>query len=133
MPKVKSYSAAWLSKNALGHQLFEPSSDTLRARALSPAAASRKEAAPGPRRTIANRGTQVFVANGREIRWGDLAYLKEQWSNGQSRGRSGGRGFRLKREDSTQSLEDSIEFENAAGMRVSCANAHQLWMKSTRR
>ncbi|KAL6851100.1 hypothetical protein ACO1O0_008228 [Amphichorda felina] len=118
MPKVKSYSAAWLSKNAPGHQLFEPSSDALRARALSPAAASKKEAAPGPRRTIANRGTQVFVANGREIRWGDLAYLKEQWSNGQGRGRGGSYGSRIKREDSTHSIQESVEFDNAAGMRT---------------
>ena len=121
MPKVKSYSAAWLAKNTPGHQLFEPSSDALRARALSPAATSKRESTPGPRRTIANRGTQVFVANGREIRWGDLAYLKEQWSNAQGRGRGSSYGARIKREDPTQSILDSVELENAGGMRVSCA------------
>ena len=34
---------------------------------------------PGPRRTIARRGTEVFVANGREIRWADLVTMKDNW------------------------------------------------------
>lgn len=123
MPKVKSYSAAWLSKNTPGHQLFEPSSDSLRARALSPANASKKDAAPGPRRTIATRGTQAFVAAGREIRWGDLAYFKEQWSNERNRNGNYG-GARIKREDSTQPLNESVEGDGPPGIRVSlCSTA----------
>lgn len=120
MVKVKSYSAAWLSKNTTGHQLFEPSSETLRSRALSPANSTKKEQAPGPRRTIAHKGTQVFVAAGREIRWGDLAYLKEQWSTRQPRGRTGSQVPGIKREESMQSIEDSFGLENVAGIRVSC-------------
>ncbi|KAI9167417.1 Nucleoporin NUP82 [Paramyrothecium foliicola] len=118
MPKVKSYSAAWLSKNALGHQLFEPSSDALRSRALSPSYASaRKQASAGPRRTIARRGTEVFVAVGKEIRWGDLAYLKEEWSNKQVKAKSGSLP-RIKREDSSQSFDGQGEPSNANGLRT---------------
>ena len=118
MPKVKSYSAAWLSKNAPGHQLFEPSSETLRARAISPANASKRDSIPGPRRTIATRGTQAFVAAGREIRWGDLAYFKEQWSSERTRNGNYG-GVRIKREDSTQPMDDGAEAGNPPGIRVS--------------
>ncbi|KAF4123102.1 nucleoporin NUP82 [Geosmithia morbida] len=115
MPKVKSYSAPWLSKNAPGYQLFEPSTESLRSRALSPAAASsRRESAPGPRRTIANRGTQVFVASGRDIRWGDLAYIKDRWTERLSSGKTGNfGGVRIKQED--EDVTETIENEDGAG------------------
>lgn len=118
MPKVKSYSAAWLSKNAPGHALFEPSSEASRSRALSEPYSSKKKSVAGPRRTIARRGTEVFVAVGREIRWGDLAYLKDEWTSRHSKGRSGS-APRIKREDSTQSVGSDIDLERAKGLRVS--------------
>ncbi|KND92271.1 hypothetical protein TOPH_03206 [Tolypocladium ophioglossoides CBS 100239] len=117
MPKVKHFSAAWLSGNAPGHQLFEPSAESIRSRALSPSYSSKKKAIPGPRRTIARRGTEVFVAVGKEIRWADLAYLKDEWTTKQSRGRSGS-GIRIKREDSYQSIEGDGEIDSAAGFRT---------------
>lgn len=116
MPKVKSYSAAWLSSNAPGHRLFEQSPEASKSRGLESTYASKKKHIPGPRRTIARRGTEVFVAVGREIRWGDLAYLKDEWANRHSKGRSS-QGVRIKREDSTQSLDDD-NLENTAGLRV---------------
>jgi nucleoporin NUP82 len=116
MPKVKSYSAAWLSNsNAPGRQLFEPSADTIRSRALS--SPSKPKTVLGPRRTIARRGTEVFAAVGKEIRWADLAYLKDGWLTRQPRGRSGSAGVRIKREDSIQSIEDG-DLEAAPGLRV---------------
>ncbi|TWU73547.1 hypothetical protein ED733_003874 [Metarhizium rileyi] len=116
MPKVKSYSAAWLSnKNAPGRQLFDPPADDIRSRALSPPSKARSTL--GPRRTIARRGTEVFVAVGREIRWADLAYLKDEWSTKHSSGRSGSAGVRIKREDSDPSIEHE-EVEAAPGLRV---------------
>ncbi|PFH55241.1 hypothetical protein XA68_10296 [Ophiocordyceps unilateralis] len=88
MPKVKQFSAAWLSGNAPGRQLFEPSTESLRYRALSPSFASKKQQPTcGPRRTIARRGTEVFVAVGKEIRWGDLVYLRDDWATKQPRAR----------------------------------------------
>ncbi|KAL7947294.1 hypothetical protein V8C42DRAFT_282687 [Trichoderma barbatum] len=114
MPKVKCYSAAWLSKNTPGNQLFEPSAESLRSRALSP---SKKKQLPGPRRTIARRGTEVFVAVGKEIRWGDLVYLKEEWTDKQSRRRSSV-GVRIKREDDTLQSIDTDATEAAGGWRI---------------
>lgn len=118
MPKVTSYSAAWLAKNAPGHQLFQPSPEAARSRALTSPYASRKKALLGPRRTIARRGTEVFVAVGKEIRWGDLAYIKEDWSNNHSREHRGS-STRIKREDSTVNLEDIPDIEVIGGLRVS--------------
>jgi nucleoporin NUP82 len=116
MPKVKSYSAAWLSSNAPGHRLFEPSSEASKPRSLESTYSSKKKTIPGPRRTIAHRGTEVFVAVGREIRWGDLAYLKDEWANRYSK-RGSSQGIRIKREDSTQPFDDE-DLESAAGLRV---------------
>lgn len=120
MPKVKCYSAAWLSKNAPGNQLFEPSPDGIRSRALSPAYTSKKKQVAGPRRTIARRGTEFFIAVGKEIRWGDLVYLKEEWSEKQARKRHS-QSPHIKREDSLLSTIEHGDHESAGGLRV-CAN-----------
>lgn len=120
MPKVKCYSAAWLSKNAPGHQLFEPLPEVARSRSLASPYAAKKKTIQGPRRTIARRGTEVFVAVGKDIRWGDLAYIKEEWTNNQSRERRGS-STRIKREDSTVNLDDIPDFEAIGGLRVSAA------------
>ncbi|KJZ77031.1 hypothetical protein HIM_03352 [Hirsutella minnesotensis 3608] len=117
MPKVKHYSASWLAGGAPGHQLFEPSAEAIRSRALSPSYASKKKAAVGPRRTIARRGTEVFVAVGKEIRWADLVYLKDEWTAKQSRNRSSS-GARIKREDSFRSIGGDDNVEYAAGFRT---------------
>lgn len=76
--RVKAYTPSWLSKPAPGHSLFAASAEDLRSSISSPFN-SRKKPRPGPRRAIARRGTEVFVAVNREIRWGDLVYLKESW------------------------------------------------------
>lgn len=120
MPKVKCYSAAWLSKNAPGHQLFEPSAETARSRALTSPYASKKKTALGPRRIIARRGTEVFVAVGKEIRWGDLAYIKDRWANNPRERRASS--TRIKREDSNVPMEDIPSIETVGeGLRVSDA------------
>ncbi|KAF7559967.1 hypothetical protein G7046_g4186 [Stylonectria norvegica] len=93
MPKVKSYSAAWLSQNAPGHRLFQPSAETSRSQALSPPYAPKKKTVAGPRRTIARRGTEVFVA-------GKTAH-----------------GPRIKREDSSQSI-GGADLESMSGLRT---------------
>jgi len=83
MPKVTSYTPAWLSKRTEkptpGHEVFIASSTQ---------DAVKKAIRAGPRRTIARRGTsEIFVAVGKEIRWTDLAKLKENW-DGQTQGGS---------------------------------------------
>lgn len=82
MPKIKSFAPSWLNEPSPGHRLFEPSVDHVKAQASLPYG---KKPKPGPRRTIARRGTEVFVAAGKEIRWGDLVTLKESWETTQAR------------------------------------------------
>ncbi|EAQ91421.1 hypothetical protein CHGG_03356 [Chaetomium globosum CBS 148.51] len=102
MPKIKSFAPSWLNEPSPGHKLFAQSSDDAR---LSMALPYGKKPKPGPRRTIARRGTEVFVAVGKQIRWGDLAYLKESWETNHARSSSG---TRIKRE----SPDDSFDNEN---------------------
>ncbi|KAK3942386.1 hypothetical protein QBC46DRAFT_256331 [Diplogelasinospora grovesii] len=97
MPKIKSFAPSWLNEPSPGHKLFELSSEDVK---LGPASlAYSKKSKPGPQRTIARRGTEVFVAAGKQIRWGDLAYLKESWESKQSPG------VRIKREGSDGSFD----------------------------
>ncbi|KAL5443707.1 hypothetical protein PMIN06_008620 [Paraphaeosphaeria minitans] len=70
MPKVVSHTPRWLQRPSRGHELFAPKPSTNRALA-------QKEKAPGIRKTIAARNSEVFVAVGNEIRWADLEALKE--------------------------------------------------------
>ncbi|KAI9822996.1 MAG: hypothetical protein M1832_002650 [Thelocarpon impressellum] len=73
MPKVLNYTPAWLSRPSPGFELFSsktPASNTAGSKSTQ-----------GPRRTIARRGTEVFVAVGNQIRWADLSYLKNAWDD----------------------------------------------------
>lgn len=85
MPKIQSFSAPWLQEPNPGHKLFEQSEENSR---LPASIAYSKSASQGPKRTIAQRGNEVFVASGREIRWGDIAYLKDALEADQSRTRA---------------------------------------------
>ena len=99
MPKIKSFAPGWLNEPAPGHKLFEAAIDD--AAKLPASLAYSKKGKPGPRRTIARRGTEVFVAVGKQIRWGDLAHLKESWESRPSRAG----GIRIQRQDSDGSFE----------------------------
>ncbi|KAH7065708.1 hypothetical protein BKA63DRAFT_481496 [Paraphoma chrysanthemicola] len=70
MPKVLSYTPDWLSRPHPGYHLFAPKHTN-----GSALAAKKKDL--GPRKTIATRGSEIFVAVGHEIRWADLVNLKE--------------------------------------------------------
>ncbi|KAJ4991452.1 nuclear pore complex protein an-nup82 [Stagonosporopsis vannaccii] len=70
MPKVLSYTPEWLSRPSPGYHLFAPKQSN-----GNGAAAKKKDF--GPRKTIATRGSEIFVAVGHEIRWADLVNLKE--------------------------------------------------------
>ncbi|KAF2015582.1 hypothetical protein BU24DRAFT_390871 [Aaosphaeria arxii CBS 175.79] len=69
MPRVISYTPPWLMRPSSGYQLFAPKQST--STALVP------KQAPGKRKTIATRGSEIFTAVGTEIRWADLAALKD--------------------------------------------------------
>lgn len=77
MPKVLSYTPPWLSRPSPGFKVFyDPPKAT-------PANAP-DASAPAVSRTIASRGTQLFVAVGNEIRWTDLVYLKDYYGENSS-------------------------------------------------
>lgn len=68
MPKVLSRQPRWLDYNTPAYDFFQPNDK-------SRAAQDAQEHAP--RRKIAHRGTEIFTAVGNELRWSDLALLKE--------------------------------------------------------
>jgi nucleoporin NUP82 len=70
MPKVLSYTPAWLARPSAGYHLFVPEKATRD----TPVQSS------GLRKNIATRESEIFVAVGNEIRWADLAQLKEDES-----------------------------------------------------
>jgi nucleoporin NUP82 len=111
MPKITSYTPAWLSKPNPGHEIFVPSSLGADHPSLSAGTGGKGAAKPGPRRTIAQRGTEVFVAVGREIRWADLVYLKEAWEDKQ---KGSGKG---------KSRDSQYQDDHAQGYRVSSVRA----------
>lgn len=119
--RVKAYTPSWLSKPAPGHTLFAASADDLKSSAFSPFT-SKKKSKPGPRRTIARRGTEVFVAVNREIRWGDLVYLKESWIEKTGSGhikKEESNGSFLIYDDEAQNNTGESEGKPAEGYRVS--------------
>lgn len=124
MPKIKSYAPSWLKEPEPGHKLFAQSDDDEVKLPPSQFRISNK-AKPGPRRTIARRGTEVFVAGGKQIRWGNLAHLKRAWDSKQPRA---GFGSRSKLDDLSDSFEIYDEepesrghnWVPAEGYRVSC-------------
>ena len=74
---------------------------------------SKKNSKRGPRRTIAHRGTEVFIAVGREIRWADLVYLKEAWEDKEQRKKSFGK---------VKDRDNQFEEDHAQGYRVRVAS-----------
>jgi nucleoporin NUP82 len=117
MPKITSYTPAWLSKPNPGHDLF-----TAVASSQSLAPSSKKVPKPGPRRTIAYRGVEVFIAVEKEIRWADLVYLREAWEDKEQKKKS----FRKGRDRDNQFEED-----HAQGYRVCYAKLRLLISKLT--
>lgn len=99
MPKIKSYVPSWLHEPAPGHKLFVASTDDAR---LPDPQLHSSRAKLGPRRTIARRGAEVFVAVGKQIHWGNLVHLKDSWESKQSKSIFG---TRFKKDDSHGSFE----------------------------
>ena len=82
MPKILSYTPAWLSNPSLGHEIFTASATDAQATPVKFSNGTAKKIdKPGPKRTIAHRGSEVFVAVGKEIRWADLVIVKERHEN----------------------------------------------------
>ncbi|KAL2352410.1 hypothetical protein BJ546DRAFT_1064149 [Cryomyces antarcticus] len=109
MPKVLSYTPSWLSRPSPGFDLFQPSP---KSKSPSLVNGSKKDKHTGPCRTIAHRGTEVFVLAGNEIRWSDLVLLKDTSEElSKSRRKLNGKG---KHSKSRSEGEDPVEDEGSA-------------------
>lgn len=111
MPNIISYTPAWLCKPNPGHEIFTTSTKDTNYSSIPKVTNGKKTPKPGPWRTIARRGTEIFVAVGREIRWADLVYMKEAWEHEQDQ-KSG-----TKKGDDPES---QYEADHAQGYRVRC-------------
>jgi hypothetical protein len=82
MPRILSYTPDWLSRPKPAFNLFQ---------SKQPESKQRVE---GARRTVANRGTEVFVAVGKELRWSDLDILRDAEADGRTS--ELGQGYRVR-------------------------------------
>ncbi|KAI9883791.1 MAG: hypothetical protein M1823_004423 [Watsoniomyces obsoletus] len=69
MFSVVRQTPAWLADQTPGCELFTAPSTSNRSTPPK----------PGPSRTIARRGQEIFVAVGNQLRWADLTILQEKW------------------------------------------------------
>ncbi|KAG8531362.1 uncharacterized protein KY384_002991 [Bacidia gigantensis] len=79
MPRVLSYTPAWLSRPSPGFDLFNAASQPQNLKSHSANDAAGGRAYCHPDRSIARRNTEIFVADGKQIRWADLPSVKDQW------------------------------------------------------
>ncbi|WEW57848.1 hypothetical protein PRK78_003315 [Emydomyces testavorans] len=82
MPRVIDYAPAWLSRPSPGATFFSASS-------TKAVADKDAESFCGPTKVLARRGTEVFAVVDNQIRWTDLALLKDQWQEGVRQKRKG--------------------------------------------
>lgn len=84
MPKVIGYTPPWLSRPSPGARIF---TDPAPQSPASPSKRSSYLGSPppttyqGPRRLLANRGTEVFTVVGNKIRWADLTTVRDTWED----------------------------------------------------
>ncbi|WPH05046.1 Hypothetical protein R9X50_00794500 [Acrodontium crateriforme] len=67
MPKVLERELKWLSRGSPGFELFHADASL----------ASAKSPPNGPQRKLAQRGSDIFVAVGKELRWSEVGLLKD--------------------------------------------------------
>lgn len=97
MPKVNSYAPGWLCRPSPGAKFLSSNST----KAPAEMQQGGKSSANGPTRTIAKRGNEVFAVIDNEIRWSNLARLKDQWEH-QVKQKKGPAGQRGENGDSTE-------------------------------
>ncbi len=122
MPKILSYTPAWLSNPSLGHEIFTATAPKSTDVPTTPQkytnGATKKAEKPGPKRTIAHRGTEIFVAVGKQVRWADLVAVKDLYDLQQDQKfRKSGRYARSE----VHSDDDD----------VSASEAYRVWLRST--
>lgn len=85
MPRILSFTPPWLSRPSPGYQVFKPPDQNTQLDLEDPNCyahiSNRPQEYLGPKRTVAHKGTQIFVAVDNEIRWSDLCMLKDDWED----------------------------------------------------
>lgn len=87
MPRISSYTPPWLARPSAGSRIFTdlpgnglPASPSKRSSQNAlPNVERTKEDYQGPRKLLANRGTEIFAVVGNKIRWADLPTLRDNW------------------------------------------------------
>ncbi|KAI9773712.1 MAG: hypothetical protein M1839_002046 [Geoglossum umbratile] len=88
MPRILNYTPSWLSRPAPGFSVFTPEKTNT---VTHPSRGEGRNGSPhtqhqqSPRRKIARRGTEVFVAVGNQLRWADIQRLKTDWTETENR------------------------------------------------
>ena len=82
MPRIINYTPGWLSRPSPGFQIFNKAHSTSSQASSNSHSQQRNgnfgnDQDGGPNRTIAQRGTEIYLAIGRQIRWADLVSLKD--------------------------------------------------------
>lgn len=85
MPKIISYTPSWLSRPSPGFHLFSSTKNPAdskkgseRVSNQSTSGSKIKRTHIGHVKTIARRGTEIFVVVDNEIRWSDLCMLRDE-------------------------------------------------------
>lgn len=118
MPRVLSYTPAWLSRGAPGFEVFSQASSKSKFPRKFTNGTS-KQHKPGPKRTIAHRGNEIFVVVGNEIRWANLLHLRERGLPKDRR--DFGRSWRASRD----ARELTEELEEGQAYRVIFSHTHR--------
>lgn len=88
MPKIISYTPPWLLRNTPGFRLFNTRfasqpPDLGKGINGQENGNAHDDSYVGPNKTIARRGTEVFLVAGKYIRWSDLSVLKDNYEEQQ--------------------------------------------------
>ncbi|OAL72312.1 hypothetical protein A7D00_3310 [Trichophyton violaceum] len=106
MPRIVDYSPPWLSRPSAGVDLFCPKAKDKSSSSIRNAQKAIQEPTKDPRpvRTLARRGTEVFTVVDDQIRWADLARLKDEWR----------KGVKQKREEPSEETNGDDKKENGS-------------------
>ena len=105
MPKILSYTPAWLTRPSPGYSLFCRKNKSLN-EGRNGQRTSRRELKA--RKIIAHRGTEIFVVVDNEIRWSDLVMIRER-----------GEEAKFNAEDTNNDIQNSQEGVTDGTYRVS--------------
>ncbi|PGH13399.1 hypothetical protein AJ79_03678 [Helicocarpus griseus UAMH5409] len=123
MPKIIDYSPPWLSRPSPGATFFSGSGSERqpqfnRIAKGKDAGDTRDQSYIGPKRALARRGTEIFAVVDNQIRWSNLATLKDEWQvEVRQKRKESGRGREKER---SPAQEDASSQGDSTGKQSSC-------------